>query len=128
MRLIYYWKKSANGLSPDCISSVVNKDGVSPLACLLTDDGGQLLLDNLLWLDEGIKQVNSMKNCGIGLTDWSRDAWGAELTKEQAKIYSMYSNDCFETLTLDAFEIALLAWRKFIQIPPLLGRSEILEI
>lgn len=128
MKLHFSWEKSVDGLSPSCSSNVVNKDGVSPLACLLTDDGGQRFLDTVSWLDEGVERIRSIKYSGIDLADWSRDAWGAELSKGQAKIYSLYEDDCFETLNLDAFEVALLAWSNFIQLTPELGMSQILEI
>ena len=128
MKLLFSWEKSADGLSPSCSSDAVNKDGVSPLACLLTDDGGHRLLDTAPWLDEGVERIKSIKYSDIDLTDWSRDAWGAELSKGQAKIYSLYDEDCFEALNLDAFEAALLAWRNFIQLTPELGMSQILEI
>jgi hypothetical protein len=128
MKLLLSWEKSVDGLSPGCSSNVVNKDGISPLACLLTDDGGQRFLDTVPWLDEGIERIKLIKCSSIDFADWSRDAWGAELSKEQAKIYSLYDDGCFETLSLDAFEMALLAWRKFIQLTPAVGMSETLEI
>lgn len=128
MKLLFSWEKSTDGLFPSCSSNVVNKDGVSPLACLLTDDGGQRFLDTVPWLDEGVERIKLIKYAGIDLMDWSRDAWGAELSKDQAKIYSLYDEDCFETLNLDAFEIVLLKWRNFIQLTPELGINEMLEI
>lgn len=108
-------------LSPTCSSDVVNNDGVSPLCCLLTDDGGQRFLDTVSWLDEGISRIKSARDSGVGNTDWSRDAWGAELTKRQAKIYSLHDSDYFEIVDLDSFEIALSGWRKFIQLKPEIG-------
>jgi hypothetical protein len=128
MKLFFSWEKSVDSLYPSCSSNVVNKDGVSPLACLLTDDGGQRYLDTVPWLDEGIERIRSIKYSGINLADWSRDAWGAELSKGQAKIYSLYDDDCFETLNLDVFEMALLAWRNFIQKTPELGASQMFEM
>lgn len=76
MKLHFSWEESAGTLSPSASSSVVNKDGVSPLACLLTDDGGQVLLDTVLWLDEGVERIRSVKGSKINFADWSRDAWG----------------------------------------------------
>lgn len=128
MKLNLSWETSANGLFPSCSSDSINEDGVSPLACLLTDDGGQRLMDTVPWLDEGIERVKLIKGSDLDLVDWSRDAWGVELSKGHAKIYSLYDDDCFETLSLEAFEIALSAWRKFIQLTPEIGTSQVLEI
>ena len=128
MKLCFSWQKSMDCLYPSCTSNVVNEDGVSPLACLLTDDGGQRLLDTVSWLNEGIERIRSVKNSGISFADWSRDAWGAELSKGQAKIYSLYDEGYFEKLNLDSFETVLLAWKNFIQLTPELGVVQMLEI
>lgn len=128
MKLLLSWKETVGGFSPSCSSDVVNKDGFSPLACLLTDDGGQRFLDTVPWLNEGMERIKLIKCSALDSADWSRDAWGAELSKGQAKIYSLYDDDCFELLSLDAFEMALLAWRKFIQLTPAVGISQMLEI
>ena len=128
MKLFLFWKKRVDGFSPGCSSDVVNKDGISPLACLLMDDGGQRFLDTVPWLDEGMERIKLIKCSGADSADWSRDAWGAELSKGRAKIYSLYDHDCFETLSLDAFEMALAAWRKFIQLVPVDGMTHTLEI
>lgn len=128
MKLSFSWEKSADGLSPSCSSDVFEKHGISPLACLLTDHGGQRFLDTVSWLDEGVARINIIKHSNIDSVDWSRDAWGAELSNGQAKVYSLYDDDCFEIINLDAFEMALLAWRGFIQSTPVVGIVKVLEI
>jgi hypothetical protein len=128
MKLYLFCEESTDGLSPNCSSDIVNKDGVSPLACLLTDDGGQRFLDSLGWLDEGVDRINLVKNSSVDFADWSRDVRGVELTKEQAKIYPLYDEDYFEVLELDSFSMALLAWRKFIQMNPEVGIIQTIEI
>ena len=128
MKLLLFWKKTVDGFSPGCSSDVVNKDGISPLACLLTDDGGQRFLDTVPWLAEGMERIKLIKGSGTAFADWSRDAWGAELSKGQAKIYSLYDDGCFEVLSLDAFEMALAAWSKFVQLVPADGMNHTLEI
>lgn len=128
MKLNLSWEKSIDGFFPSCSSDVINKNGISPLACLLADDGGQKFLDTVPWLDEGVNRLNLVKNASVDFADWSREAWGVELTREQAKIYSLYDDDCFEVLELDSFEMALLAWRNFIQLKPEIGMVQRLEI
>ena len=128
MKLFFSWEKSFDSLYPSCSSDVVDKDGVSPLACLLADDGGQRYLDTVPWLNEGIERIRSIKYSELNLADWSRDAWGAELSKGLVKIYSLYDDKCFENLNLKAFEMALLAWRSFIQRTPELGAIQDIEI
>ncbi|KRB76815.1 DUF5376 family protein [Noviherbaspirillum sp. Root189] len=118
MKLNFSWEESAWVPVPNCISTVINTDGVSPLDCILTDDGGQNFLDTLSWLDEGLNRIKSVKDASVDSAEWSRDAWGAELTKEQAKIYSLHDEEYFEILSIDSFAAALLAWRNFLQLEP----------
>ncbi|WP_245220769.1 hypothetical protein [Pseudomonas batumici] len=121
MKLTLFWGGSVGDLSPSCRSNVINREGVSPLACLLTDDGGLSLPDTLAWLDEGVDQVRSVKELKTGLAQWDRESWGAELSKSQVKIHSLYDEEYFEIITLDSFERALLAWKAFVQLEPEAG-------
>lgn len=128
MKLMLSWEESIDGVFPHCSSDLINKDGIDALACLLADDGGQSFLDTVPWLDEGLNRVNLVKNASVDFADWSRDAWGAELTSEKAKIYSLYDEGCFNVLELKSFEMALLTWRDFIQLKPEVGTVKTLEI
>lgn len=128
MKLLFSWERSAGSLSPSCSSSTVNKDGVSPLACLLTDDGGQTSLEAVSWLNEGVNRIRLVKESKIDFSDWSRDAWGAELSKDEVKIYSLYDENYFELLNIDSFEAALLAWLNFIQLKPGAGVAQEIEV
>lgn len=116
MILRFAWNEAFSNSSPTCTSDIVNADGISPLCCLLTDDGGQAPADTLPWLDEGIGRIKSVKDSKIDFVDWSRDAWGVELSKSHAKVYSLYDSDCFEVIDLNSFEVALLGWRNFIDL------------
>lgn len=115
-------------LSPACSSNVFNRNGVSPLACLLTDDGGQLCLDTVPWLNEGFDKIRAVKEAKVDFVDWSRDAWGAELTKESVKIYSLYDESYFELITIDSFEMALSTWLDFIKQKPAVGVVQEVEV
>lgn len=117
-----------SGLSPVCSSSVVNRDGVSPLACLLNDDGGQLFLNTLPWLNEGLDRVRSVKGAKVDFVDWSRDAWGAELTRENVKIYSLHDENYFELIGIESFETALSAWLDFIKQKPEAGAIKEIDL
>ena len=117
MKICFSWEDSGGGLSPYCRSSILNEDGVSPLACLLNDDGGIYFLDTRPWLKDGLTRISNVKRSSIPCADWSRDAWGAELTKAQVKIYSLYDENYIELLDIESFEVALLAWINFIQMP-----------
>jgi hypothetical protein len=118
MKLVFGWTIANGEPSPTCSSDVVNKDGVSPLCCLLTDDGGQRFLDTISWLSEGLDRIKSVKDFYGSHADWSRDAWGAGLTQEQAKIYSLHDEDYFEMIDIESFEAAVSTWRSFIQQRP----------
>jgi hypothetical protein len=128
MKLHLSWKTSNAGFYPSCNSDVLNKDGIDLLACLLTDDGGQRLNETVSWLNEGVVRVSLVKNSILDFSSWSRDAWGAELSKERVKIYSLYDDSYFTTMSLDVFENALLAWKDFIQQPVSIEMSQTLEI
>ncbi|ELP97597.1 hypothetical protein A979_19185 [Pseudomonas syringae BRIP34876] len=80
------------------------------------------------WLDEGVERIRSVKGSKIKFSDWSRDAWGAELTKGQVRIYSLYDENYFELINIDSFEGALLAWLNFIQLKPEVGVTQEVEI
>ncbi|MBN2991035.1 DUF5376 family protein [Pseudomonas cedrina subsp. fulgida] len=127
MKLHFSWERSET-LSPVCSSNVFNRDGISPLACLLTDDGGQLCLDTVPWLNEGLDRIRAVKEAKVDFMDWSRDAWGAELTKENVKIYSLYDENYVEIITIDSFEIALSTWLNFIKKKPELGVIQEVEV
>jgi len=68
-----------------------------------------------------VAQVRSVKELKTGLAQWDRETWGAELSKSQVKIYSLYDEEYFEIITLDSFEKALLAWKAFVQLEPEAG-------
>lgn len=128
MKLHFSWEESVGGLSPVCSSNSVNKDGVSPLACLLTDDGGQLFLDTVPWLTEGLDRIRAVKEAKVDFLGWSRDAWGVGLTKENAKVYSLYDENYFEVITTDSFEMALATWLDFIKQDPAAGVIQEVEV
>lgn len=60
MKLTFSWKSTAGRWDPLCVSNVVNKDGISLLACLLMDDGGQGHLDAVPWISEGIARIGAV--------------------------------------------------------------------
>ncbi|WP_163003529.1 DUF5376 family protein [Pseudomonas viridiflava] len=129
MKLHYFWRSINGDLSPDCTSRKIGHDDhVGPLSCLLTDDGGQPLSDVIPWLAEGLKLINSVKQSDIEVADWSRDAWGAELTKDYVKVYSLHDENYFETLSINSFETALKAWSEFIQKEPSTDSTQEIEI
>lgn len=53
---------------------------------------------------------------------------GAELTKGQVRIYSLYDENYFELINIDSFERALLAWLNFVQLKPEVGVTQEVEI
>lgn len=53
--------------------------------------------------------IGLVKEAKVDFVDWSRDAWGAKLTKEHVKIYSFYHEGYFELIIIDSFEMAVLA-------------------
>ncbi|CUI08767.1 hypothetical protein BN2497_12311 [Janthinobacterium sp. CG23_2] len=69
-----------------------------------------------------------MKDSASEVADWCRDAWGVELINGQAKIYSLHDENYCELLDINLFEIALLAWKDFIQSIPDAGITKVIKL
>lgn len=129
MKIKLSWVSSVEGdVTPFCDSSVLRKDGVSPLACLLMDDGGQGYADTLPWLDEGIAKTSAAIKGDVIVENWSRDAWGAKISLDGVEVYSLYDEGYSEMLTVTMFLHALLAWREFVKSTPQIGIVQEVEI
>jgi hypothetical protein len=128
VKLIYSWEGPPANLSPNCIFDSGGEDAISPLACLLTDDGGRHYLTAVPWLNEGLHGVNLVLCKTVKLFDWSRDAWGAELTEVNAKIYSLYNDNYFELIEINSFQHALSSWLEFIQSEPTAGTCKVIKL
>ncbi|MBI5256102.1 MAG: hypothetical protein HY855_06350 [Burkholderiales bacterium] len=118
MNLKFFWTISDDMPSPNCQSDSVDKDGVSPLECLLTDDGGQPYLSTIPWLEAGLNSIDLVKTGMAERQHWDRECWGAELSQSQVRVYSLYDENCAETLSLSAFELALSGWAAFLRSQP----------
>ncbi|WP_197325577.1 hypothetical protein [Ralstonia solanacearum] len=129
MKLGFSWNVSAEGdFAPYCSSDVVGKDGLSFLACLLMDDGGQGHFYMIPWVDEGIARVYAVIKGEAAAVNWDRDAWGAEISLDGAEVYSLYDEKYSEMITVTMFLHALLAWREFIKSTPQIGIVQEVEI
>ena len=51
MKLNFSWEKGATGLFPMCALDGVEVGGVSPISCLLMDDGGLGVVRSVEWID-----------------------------------------------------------------------------
>ncbi|AXV79985.1 hypothetical protein CJO79_18575 (plasmid) [Ralstonia solanacearum] len=123
MELTFSWVRQKRGgeMTPYCGSVAISKDGVSPLACLLMDDGGQGHLCTVPWIDEGIARIYAVIKSEAIVVNWDREAWGAKLSSNGVEVYSLYDEGYFEVIAISMFLHALLAWREFIQSTPQLG-------
>src|SRR5215831_19121827 len=86
-----------------CESDQVNRFGVSPLACLLMDDGGLPRDAIVSWIDKGIGVVQSIRDGTLAIGNWDREDWGAELKSSGVTIYSLNDENCSETISLESF-------------------------
>ncbi|WP_390623174.1 hypothetical protein [Ralstonia syzygii] len=122
MKLKFSWMSEVgNRIVPRCDSSVVKEDGVSPLACLLMDDGGQGYLGTVPWVDEGIARIYAAIKDEAVVATWGREAWEAKISSNGVEVYSLYDEGYSEVLTISMFLHALLAWKEFLQSNPKLG-------
>ncbi|WP_222616419.1 hypothetical protein [Undibacterium umbellatum] len=53
---------------------------------------------------------------------------GGQLTLSKVKIYSLYDENYFELVGMNAFEKALMFWREFIQMEPGINAEKRIEI
>lgn len=106
--------ESASVSTPSCSTDMVGADGVDLLACLLIDDGGVPFNKTISWLDEGVNKLLAVRRGEEVFAEWARDAWGANISKSGAKIYSLYDEDFSVTISLGDFEKALQGWKDFL--------------
>jgi len=98
---------------------MTNQDGVDPICCLLMDDGGIPYNETLSWIQDGLKEINSVLNGEQLSSSWSREAWEASFTKSLSKIYSLYDESCFEEISTKDLKEILNAWCEFLTSKPL---------
>jgi len=132
MKLKYTWYESEaydDGiLRPTCTAIDRHSARDECLANFLVDDGGMPYPDALPWVDACVEKVLAVKGGILEAVDWSRDAWGAEISPSVVKIYSLYDESFCSTISLHSFEIALLSWRNFVQAGPQQAESIETEI
>lgn len=118
MRLTFSWDEDTGTPSPRCESDSVNRDGVSLLACFLMDDGGCGNGQSINWIDEGLRRIGLIQNDAETSNDWCRETWGSRLTINEAVIFSLHDESYFQTISLNQFKYALLAWKDFLWLAP----------
>lgn len=128
MNLTFSWKTHEGTASPQCESDTTAVQGVSPLSCLLSDDGGQRYQSTLPWLDVGLRSVVQSRQNPKETLNWSRDAWAADLHADTVRIYSLFDDAFSELMSLDSFERALVAWRDFLADGPEFASSVVVDI
>jgi len=128
MQLSFSWNDESGALSPQCESNAVNADGICLLASILMDDGGCGHAHSIQWLDEGLKRVDSVSSGESCSLDWCRETWGANLTKNEATIYSLHDESYLQRFSLNQFYIAVVAWKSFLQKLPSLQSAEQIEV
>lgn len=116
MKLEFSWTASPAGPLAVCTSDMPDSNGVSPLSCLLMDDGGLDRSTSLAWLREGIARVDFALAGGTKAhIDWDREDWGASLMESETKVYSLRDEDCAERIPTSQFRRALAEWVAFIE-------------
>ncbi|WP_343637630.1 hypothetical protein [Roseateles sp.] len=119
MKLGFSWMPGAAGQQANCNVEGLAVNDISPLACLLMDDGGLDERASLVWLQEGIAQIDAFQSSEkLGKIDWNRESWGAEIFGENTRIYSLYDEQCFEYVATTALKTALVEWLKFLRSGP----------
>jgi len=116
MKIEFSWNRNGH-LHPFCSTQDTSRKA-QILTALLNDDGGISLPETLNWLLEGIRRIDRVKNQEVDTLDWDRETFGALISKQNVKIYSLYSDTYNENLSFRLFEEALRAWADFIKSTP----------
>lgn len=114
MKLKFSWLSDGAVREPGCETDVPGPQGLDLLGCLLTDGGGQQYEATIAWLKEGLSKVRAVKQGELESHNWDREGWGAEISRENSRIYSLHDDDFFCFLTTDEFEAALSSWIAFL--------------
>lgn len=118
MRITFTWREQFGQLVPACDAEAPDALDFSPLACLLTDDGGMGHLASVPWLQEGLDRIDAIQGGRVLNDYWDRESWGAHLEAARAVVYSLLDDQCSQELPLKDFERVLRAWAGFITAPP----------
>ena len=116
MKLKFTWTPGPAGPMAVCTADVLDSNGVSPLSCLLMDDGGIDRAASLVWLREGISRVDIALAGGVkGRGDWDREDWGAAVTQLETNVHSLHDERCSERIATPKFRRALAEWTNFVE-------------
>jgi hypothetical protein len=116
MKLEFAWIAGPAGPMAVCTSDVSISSGVSPLSCLLTDDGGLDRSTSVAWLREGVARVDGvLAGDAKRRSEWHREDWGASLTEIEANVYSLHDTQCAERIPTPKFRRALVEWVNFLE-------------
>jgi hypothetical protein len=117
MKLNFSWENGATGLFPMCALDGVEVGGVSPISCLLMDDGGLGVVSSVEWIDRGLEVASSVIDGTKDFGEWDREDWGTRIGPRTTEIYSLHDEGCAESVETVSFYKALDAWRNFIAYP-----------
>jgi len=115
VKLKFSWKDVHGKVLPYCDTNYDPSGNLSPVCCLLMDDGGQDYRDTLPWIEKGIELATSVGHEGGATAEWDREAWGAVFAPEYVTIRSLVDDSVNQRLDADVFRLALSAWHQFLQ-------------
>ena len=116
MKIKFGWRDTPIGVIAVCDSDVLDSNGLSPISCLLMDDGGLDVPASLAWIREGISRIdNALAGSSELRLTWDREDWGAEFTNFYTTIYSHYDEQVSEKVLTSDFRRVLVDWLKFIE-------------
>ncbi len=119
MKLEFGWMPGALRQRANCNVVGLGANDISPLACLLMDDGGLDARTSLAWLQEGIARIDALQSGEEARKiDWGRESWGAGISGQVTRIYSLCDDQCFEYVATASFKEALVEWSKFLDSGP----------
>ena len=124
MIVILYWVDRWNdgNLYPEARTSNINADFKGLIFSFLNDDEGHGLKYLSNWIDEGLLEIEKIKNGESEYYDMWGHAWGAEITKENVLIYWGYDDTPYEErIEFDMFYKIIKEWGRFLKTEPSLN-------
>jgi len=132
MKLKFYWYISEaymDGiLRPACACIDAKESSDEFIANYLMDDGGLFYFDSISWLKEILEKISIFKKQKNAFLNLSRETWTADFSTSGVRVYSLHDENCVREISLNAMELALFEWVKFLEATPEIEKSLVIDL
>ena len=92
------------------------------------DDGGLFYFDSISWLKEILEKISIFKKQKNAFLNLSREVWTADFSTSGVRVYSLHDENCVREISLNAMELALFEWVKFLETTPEIEKSLVIDL